>query len=667
MFQQLNAEGITVILVTHDPKVAAYADRIINIVDGLVADDGHVDGSMAGRFVPEVLQQPTTLESPEALAGSPGLRLSPPAQAARRSPLPDLRLSPSMPAPHSRRGKGATFPASPEIAASLTSAHRSPELTARRPHRVDDVEAATLESVSEVLAEAETMVHSSGESFLATAVAPSEATLVEDPPLLAPPATELKTSALWGEAAPRPRQFHSPLRMPTTLRTALGALRVNKMRSALTALGVIIGVAAVIAMTEIGEGSKIAIQKTIASMGANNLLVLPGAFMSGSVSFGSGSAQSLRPADLEEILRQCPDVYEVAPIVWARAQVVYAGRNWIPKNMNGTSPAYLTVRDWDEMDEGSMFTDRDVRESTKVCVIGTTIRRELFPGESPVGKEVRIQNVPFRVVGVLASKGANMMGTDQDDVLLAPWTTIKLRLNGNGAGSATQLAAQQQNPMTAINSLNSLYPGGNQLYDIPSPIQADDTPQSLRQMNLDMMIAKATSTEDIPDAITQISGLLRERHHLPVDRGDDFDIRDMTEVSKTMSRSSELMGLLLMFVAGISLVVGGVGIMNIMLVSVTERTREIGLRMAVGARAHHIMRQFLVEAVLLCLLGGAIGILLGRGISILVRSFEHWPTAPSIPVIIVAVLVSAGVGVIFGFYPAWKASRLDPIEALRYE
>jgi ABC-type antimicrobial peptide transport system permease subunit len=182
-----------------------------------------------------------------------------------------------------------------------------------------------------------------------------------------------------------------------------------------------------------------------------------------------------------------------------------------------------------------------------------------------------------------------------------------------------------------------------------------------------MMIAKASSAEDIPDAILQITGLLRERHHLSSDRGNDFDIRDMTEVSKTMSKSSELMGLLLMFVAAISLVVGGVGIMNIMLVSVTERTREIGLRMAVGARSHHIMRQFLVEAVLLCLLGGAIGILLGRGASILVRSVEHWPTAPSIPVIVVAALVSVGVGIIFGFYPAWKASRLDPIEALRYE
>jgi ABC-type antimicrobial peptide transport system permease subunit len=260
-----------------------------------------------------------------------------------------------------------------------------------------------------------------------------------------------------------------------------------------------------------------------------------------------------------------------------------------------------------------------------------------------------------------------MMGQDQDDVVLAPWTTVKLRLNGSGAGSTTQPATPQQNSLTAINSLNTLYPGGTVLYDVPSPAQADDTPRNLRFVNLDMMIAKAASAEDIPDAIAQMTGLLRERHHIPADRGDDFDIRDMTEMTKTVSHTSELVGMLLMIVAAISLVVGGVGIMNIMLVSVTERTREIGLRMAVGARGHHVLRQFLVEAVLLCVLGGAIGITLGRGASVLVRSLVHWPTAPSIPIIVIAVLVSAGVGVIFGFYPAWKASRLDPIEALRYE
>jgi macrolide transport system ATP-binding/permease protein len=632
MFQQLNAEGITVILVTHDPNVAAFAHRTIRIVDGLIAGDESDAGA-----------------APAASAVS--VALGPPLERI------------SVPAPHIRHGDGAVLMPPAEIAASLVSALREGDFPPRGRPLGDEMEAATLETVAEVLAEAESKTHSSSSaSRITTSTATADLPWRQSRPL----ATARPAESWFGQIEPRTRHFPGHFPIPTTLRTALGALRVNKMRSALTALGVIIGVAAVIAMTEIGQGSKVAIQKTIASMGANNLLVLPGAVMSGSVSFGSGSYQSLKPSDMDEILRQCPDVLDVAPIVWARAQVVYGNRNWIPKNMNGTSPSYLTVRDWTEMDEGEMFSDRDVHDATKVCVIGATIKRELFPEESPIGKELRIQNVPFRVVGVLSSKGANMMGMDQDDTLLAPWTTMKFRLNGNGAGGTTP-AVQQQNSLTAINSLNSLYPGGSSLYDIPSPIQADDTPQSLRQINLDMMIAKAVSAEDIPDAISQMTGLLRERHHLAGDRDSDFDIRDMTEERTRLSRSSELMSLLLLIVAGISLVVGGVGIMNIMLVSVTERTREIGLRMAVGARSYHILRQFLVEAVLLCLLGGAIGILLGRGASILVRSIEHWPTAPSIPMIVVAVLVSAGVGIIFGFYPAWKASRLDPIEALRYE
>ena len=633
MFQQLNAEGITVILVTHDPQVAAYAHRTIRIVDGLIPQE-ESNGYES---------QPEVVESSEVL------------DRFRRA------------AAHRFHGNGAALATAEGMIASPEAPNNGSRLGGGDQLATDEAEELALETVAEVLAAAETIIQSAPTS--GPTAAQAEAVVIENPHIrrLSKLLAGSKPGRSWyDEVEPRPHRLPTHLPIPTTLRTALGALRVNKMRSALTALGVIIGVAAVIAMTEIGQGSKVAIQKTIASMGANNLLVLPGAVMSGSVSFGSGSSQTLKPSDMDEILRQCPDVLDVAPIVWARAQVVYGGRNWIPKNMNGTSPAYLTVRDWDQMEEGNMFTDRDVHDANKVCVIGTTIKHELFPEESPIGKDVRIQNVPFRVVGVLSSKGANMMGSDQDDVLLAPWTTVKFRLNGNGAGSAAQ-TAQLQNPMNAINSLNSLYPGGTGLYDIPSPIQADDTPQSARLINLDMMIAKASSAEDIPDAILQITGLLRERHHLSSDRGNDFDIRDMTEVSKTMSKSSELMGLLLMFVAAISLVVGGVWIMNIMLVSVTERTREIGLRMAVGARSHHIMRQFLVEAVLLCLLGGAIGILLGRGASILVRSVEHWPTAPSIPVIVVAALVSVGVGIIFGFYPAWKASRLDPIEALRYE
>jgi ABC-type antimicrobial peptide transport system permease subunit len=332
----------------------------------------------------------------------------------------------------------------------------------------------------------------------------------------------------------------------------------------------------------------------------------------------------------------------------------------------GTTPAYLAIRDWENLAEGDIFTDADVRNASKVCLIGDTLKHELFLDESPVGKEVRIQNVPFRVVGVLSPKGANMMGQDQDDVVLAPWTTIKYRVNGMGAGNVVQTTATAAAAAT-INTLDSLYPGATALYPLPTPAEAADTPQSARMVNVDLLVVKAVSNSQIPQAMEQVTSLLRERHRLPPERDNDFDLRDMTELTKTMSSASALMEALLLVVAAISLVVGGVGIMNIMLVSVTERTREIGLRMAVGARSHHILRQFLFEAVLLCLVGGGVGILVGRGASVVVRSVEHWPTQTSLAAIVVAVLVSAGVGIVFGFYPAWKASRLDPIEALRYE
>jgi ABC-type antimicrobial peptide transport system permease subunit len=451
-----------------------------------------------------------------------------------------------------------------------------------------------------------------------------------------------------------------------TLRLALRALRCNLMRASLTTLGIVIGVAAVIAMMEIGNGSSAAIQRTIASMGANNLLIRPGTAASGGVSFGAGSVKTLTPGDAEAIKKYCPAIGSVAPVERVRTQIVYGNRNWVPMYIYGTTPDYLQVRDWTDLAEGESFTERDVRNASKVCLVGQTIVRELFGGHSPLGEELRIQNVAFRVIGVLRRKGANMVGMDQDDVVLAPWTTIKYRVSGSSVASVNQSAATETGS-TSVNTLSQLYPGRESLYPAPSATQQADTPLPVRFTNVDEIIAAARSGGQVKSAIQQIVTLLHERHRIRADESDDFTIRDMTEMTKAMSSTTDLMTKLLLAVAMISLLVGGVGIMNIMLVSVTERTREIGLRMAVGAEPGDILRQFLAEAVVLCLIGGAMGIVIGRGSSFLVRVVLNWPTAISIGAIVAAVLVSATVGIVFGYYPAWKASRLDPIEALRYE
>jgi ABC-type antimicrobial peptide transport system permease subunit len=429
-----------------------------------------------------------------------------------------------------------------------------------------------------------------------------------------------------------------------TLRTALHALRRNIMRSALTTLGIIIGVAAVIAMMEIGNGSSQAIQQTIASMGADNLLVMPGTAASGGVSFGAGSVMTLTPEDGEAILRECSAVRAAAPLVRARTQVVYRNKNWVPFFIYGTTPAYLDVRDWTDLTEGDIFTDQDVRNASKVCLLGQTIVRELF-------------------------QGANMVGMDQDDILLAPWTTIKRRVSGSTLANVNQSAAGSSSADTTgnVNTLNQIYPGQSALYPTQSAVQAADTPLPVRFENVDQIVVAAQGADETSLAMRQITRLLHERHRIRAGEPDDFSIRDMTEMTRTMAATTGLMTNLLLCVALISLVVGGVGIMNIMLVSVTERTREIGLRMAVGARGRDILRQFLVEAIVLCMLGGMLGIALGRSGSVLVRTLLHWPTQLSLGAIVASVAVSVSVGVIFGYYPAWEASRLDPIEALRYE
>jgi macrolide transport system ATP-binding/permease protein len=620
MFQKLNATGITVILVTHDPKVASYAHRTIWIADGLIERDG---------------------PSAPAPSQSGAHVLTPP-------PLPL-----SVPAPHvlhpTTDGNGQAM----ANGNGYSNGHPA---------------SAPAESTESGWKSIGTLGAGQTATAVATRTAPERLVIAREPAAEASLEAEATKPKVMGEAG-----WHASSLLPTTLRTALRALRRNKMRSALTALGIIIGVGAVIAMMEIGQGSKAAIQASIASMGANTLLIQSGAASSGGVSFGAGSVLTLTPQDSDEIERQCQAIEAVSPVVRVRAQAIFGNRNWVPMNIYGTTPDYLIVRDWTEMDEGDMFTDRDVVSGNKVCVVGETIVRELFQGQSPIGQSVRIQNVALRVVGVLSRKGANTFGMDQDDIIIAPWTTIKYRVAGNSAGNVNQSAAtagsgSSSATSNAVNTLSNLYPGqSGGLYPMPSATQMADTPQPVRFTNVDQIMAKARTAGEIPDAIGEVTGLLRERHHLRPDEADDFNTRDMTEITKTMTSTSDLMTALLLVVAMISLLVGGVGIMNIMLVSVTERTREIGLRMAVGARSHHILKQFLIEAVVLCLFGGVMGILLGRGASILVRQIMHWPTLISVPAIIAAFVVSVTVGIVFGFYPAWKASRLDPIEALRYE
>ena len=452
------------------------------------------------------------------------------------------------------------------------------------------------------------------------------------------------------------------MRLTAILATAIKALLRNPTRAMLTTLGIVIGIAAVITMMEIGTGSSNSIRESIEKMGANSVMIIPGADRRGGVSKGTGTQMSLTPEDCEAINRECPAVAMAVPVVNANGlQGIYGNTNYAPNRIQGSSPDFLQIRNW-VIGEGRSFTQREVNNRARVCLVGTTIVRELFGGVSPIDNEIRIVNTTFKVIGVLQSKGANMMGMDEDDVIILPWTTARLRLTGLKTGTATDTTS------TAATSPSDLYPAeGVALYPEPVETMQDDTLLIPKFIHIDQILLTAVSPEQVNDAVDSVTALLRERHRLKPDQENDFRVRNSAEFMKMLTGTSTIMTNLLLGVALISLIVGGVGIMNIMLVSVTERTREIGLRMAVGARSQDILQQFLVESMVLCLIGGILGILLGHGAALLVNIYLGWPVESSPGAVIAAVVVSAFVGIVFGFYPAWKASRLDPIEALRYE
>ncbi len=409
---------------------------------------------------------------------------------------------------------------------------------------------------------------------------------------------------------------------PTTVRIALRALGKNKMRAGLTVLGVVIGIAAVTTMVSLGQSASQLVQSQFEALGTNVIIVVP------EVRRRSGVMQTevtLTARDSDAVASECPSVLASSPIIGTTAQVIYGSSNFSPRQLHGVNSDYLIVRNW-PMHSGEFFTERDVHTASKVCVIGYTLVGKLFQTTNPIGENVRIKNIPFKVIGVLAPKGANMVGDDQDSIVLMPLTTVRKRLKGSE-------------------------------FD-----------------NVDAILASARSMLLMTAAQHEIEDLVTERHRIHIGEKRDFTVENTTEIANTFGVITGTLTAMLAAVAGISLIVGGVGIMNIMLVSVTERTREIGIRMAVGAKTGDILRQFLVEAVLLSCIGGVIGFALGAGASIgvvslinAVSSGQKWKPEISWIAAVLAFLFAAAVGVFFGFYPARRASRLDPIEALRYE
>ncbi len=408
------------------------------------------------------------------------------------------------------------------------------------------------------------------------------------------------------------------INIPSTFKISLRALRVNKMRSALTMLGIIIGVGAVIAMVAVGAGASQKIAAQISSMGSNLLIILPGSTTAGGVRMGAGSQPTLSMGDADAILKECPSVADDAPTLGGVAQLIAGHLNW-STGVQGTTPGFLNVRDWD-LSSGRAFTQQDVKSATKVALLGQTVVDNLFGDQNPVGQTIRIKNVPFTVIGVLASKGQSAQGQDQDDTVLIPVTTSQKKLFG------------------------AQFPG-----------------------MVRIILVKAKSAEDLSTAEQQINELLRQRHHIGQKQDNDFTVRNLTQIMQAAEQSTRVMTLLLGAIASVSLLVGGIGIMNIMLVSVTERTREIGIRMAIGAKTWDIRLQFIIEALTLSLIGGVLGIITGISTSIVLSSISGWPTVVSPLSIMMAFSFSGFIGIFFGFYPAYKASLLNPIDALRYE
>jgi len=405
------------------------------------------------------------------------------------------------------------------------------------------------------------------------------------------------------------------MKIRATFVMALRALRRNKMRTVLTMLGIIIGVAAVIAMVAIGNGATSQVEDQIAALGQNVVLIFAGSVTSGGVKAGWGNAGTLKVEDAKAIEREIPDAVAVSPEVRTTNQVAAENQNWFT-NIQGESPDYFSIRNW-EFAEGGSFSDQDVRGATKVAVIGQTIARQLFDNDDPLGQILRVKGVPFEIVGVLAGKGLSVMGQDQDDVVIVPYTSAMKRIMGV---------------------------------------------TNLREINV-----QAASPDKIIQVQNEIADMLRQRHKIVDDHDDDFTIHNQQEFTDAATATSRILTILVVSIASVSLLVGGIGIMNIMLVSVTERTREIGIRMAVGAHGRDILLQFLIEATSLSTMGGIIGIVLGIGASKLLSIFAQWPTLVSPLSVVLSFMFSACVGIFFGFYPAKKAAALDPIEALRYE